>query len=636
MRTSLASFGVLVVGLGIVACGEASSSSQSDATGGGSPGGEGPGGAGSGGDGSGGGDATGGKASGGAATGGGGSGGATGGMGGEGASCGDETHCSDDLKQVLDCDDNVLAECNADQACGPNGCETPCEAAAHAQGSKGCEFYAVTPDTISMIIGACHVAQVTNTWSQPLTLGLEYSGSTLDATQYAYVASGNGGDISYAPLTDGKLSPGETATVFLSESGTNAPCPEGVNVAVGSDTAFHGTGKGHAFRITTDLPATVVDTFPYGAHTGAAGASLLLPTSTWDKAYVAVNAYARSTIVEEGGLSLAIVAAENDTTVKLLPGAALVGGSGIPATAAGVPSTYSLDKGDVLQFTQDAELTGSPIYADKPIAVWGGSKCMTAPTGVSACDSAHQQLAPIAALGTEYVAVVYRNRYDDKTEAPPWRLVGVADGTALTYDPATPMGAPTELDAGEVLEFRAAGPFVVKSQDAAHPFYMSAHMTGIADVGGGAEDGRGDPEFVNVVPAAQYLSSYDFYTDRTFPETNLVFVREKTAQGFRDVTLACAGNITGWQPVGSSGKYEYAHLDLMRHDFVGQNGCDNGTQSAESNGPFTVTVWGWGSAETGGCFFDNTCEGYITMAGSYAYAAGQGVTRVNSFIPAAL
>jgi len=58
-------------------------------------------------------------------------------------------------------------------------------------------------------------------------------------------------------------------------------------------------------------------------------------------------------------------------------------------------------------------------------------------------------------------------------EAPPWRIVGAVDGTVLAWDPVVPTGAPTTLARGQVVEFMSNGPFVAKSQDPRHPFYMS-------------------------------------------------------------------------------------------------------------------------------------------------------------------
>ena len=181
------------------------------------------------------------------------------------------------------------------------------------------------------------------------------------------------------------------------------------------------------------------------------------------------------------------------------------------AAPAGTPVVYTLNKGEAIQFSQDAELNGSPIQADQPVGVWGGSGCMNIDVGDSACDAAHQQLPAVRQLGSEYAAVRYGNRIDGTDEAPPWRVLGAVAGTNLTYEPAAPAGAPTTLAAGQLAVFYTSDPFVVRSQDAAHPFYVSGHMTGQNFHGGNF--GTGDPEFVNTVPTAQYLSQYVFMTD---------------------------------------------------------------------------------------------------------------------------
>src|SRR5262249_42245702 len=158
---------------------------------------------------------------------------------------------------------------------------------------------------------------------------------------------------------------------------------------------------------------------------------------------------------------------------------------------------------------------------------------------------------------------------------------------------------------GQVAQFNAAGPFLVRSQDALHPFYMAAYMTGgsVYDPDPmGASDGRGDAEWVNVVPPAEFLNSYVFFTDPTYPATNLVFVRGKGPSGFGEVELAGGGKPPGWQPIGASGNSQYTRFAPVRHNFQPQGGCNNGRHEMKSDGPFGLTVWGWGSAETGKMF----------------------------------
>lgn len=547
-------------------------------------------------------------------------------------------HCSGDLHAVLDCENHLLRTCPPDQGCAPGGgCVPACESARANKSSIGCDYFSVDTDITLARAGSCFAAFVSNTWTSPVKISVDRDGTSFDLSSAARIPKGSGQNITYDPLPGGMLPAGEVAIVFLAYSakndaggGINAPvaCPGGVKPLLTTfDAAVHGTGFGKAFHIATSAPTVVNDILPYGGGDATiTGATLLLPTSAWDTNYIAVNAYRPSTLDSEFQPSLDIVAAENDTTVTISPTAAIVGGPGVAATPAGVPKTYALARGQVLQITQPTEITGSAIQSNKPIGVWGGASCLNIDVDKYACDSAHQQLPPVKALGHEYAAVRYRNRFDGKEESPPWRVVGAVDGTLLKYVPAAPPNAPATLAKGQVAEFRGAGPFVIASQGDAFPFYLSAHMTGADEVsptpapGSLATDYRGDPEFVNVVPPQQFLSSYVFFTDPTYPETNLVVVRTKAGGVFADVSLDCAGVLSGWQAFG---EYEFTRIDLVRHDFAKQGGCDNGRHEMKSAAPFGLTVWGWGSAESKSVFTQNV---------SYAYPAGASIQPINAVV----
>jgi hypothetical protein len=546
-------------------------------------------------------------------------------FGGDGGPLSTERQCSSDLHQVLDGDGKVIKTCPLEQGCANGDCVAACDSAKANKSTIGCDYFAVAPDVITEGQGACFAAFIANTWGSAVKLTADRAGVPLNIAGMARIPAGSGQAITYKPLTNDEIPPGEVAILFLSRSGgLLTSCPAGVTPGYTSGLAsVTGTGLGEGFHITASAPVVAYDIYPYGGGASAAtSATLLLPTSAWGTNYVGVNAFRKSTLVAQANPFLEIIAAEDGTNVKVSPTAAIVGGAGVAATGKGVPQTYALKRGQVLQFTQPAELTGSAIEADKPIGVFGGATCLSIDVGDAACDSAHQQLPPVKALGTEYVAVRYRNRFDGQEESPPWRIVGAVDGTSLTYEPSIPPGAPQTLAFGQVAEFKSPGGFIVKSQDDKHPFYMSAHMTGCASLpGGGLGDCRGDPEFVNVIPSAQYLRSYVFFTDPTYPETNLVLVRQKTATGFKDVNLDCVGTVTGWQALGAN--YEYARVDLVRGNFQKQGTCDNGRHEIKSDGTFGLTVWGWGSSASGA---------FSSLAVSYAYPAGASVKSINTVV----
>lgn len=550
--------------------------------------------------------------------------------------------CSSDLHDVL-CNGTVYQTCPADQGCAGGKCVPACQAAQASKSSIGCDYYSVNPDT-TFAAGACFAAFVANTWTGPVTINVDYGGMALDATAFARVPTGTGQSITYAPLTNGQLQPGQIAVLFLAQFGAAAiykpACPTGITPGISAmDAAPHGTSIGTAFHISTTAPVVAYDIFPYGGGVSAiTSATLLLPTTVWDTNYIAVDAYEPPTggSGDSNNPLLDIVASANNTHVTIAPTAAITAGTGVAGAAQGMATTYTLQKGQILHFNQGAELIGSPIQSDNPVGVWGGNACMDVPVGTAACDAAHQQIPPVKALGNEYVAVRYRNRFNGMEESVPWRLVGAVAGTTLSYEPSPPTGAPTTLTVGQMVEFTTNGPFVVRSQDAMHPFYLAGYMTGGEAVDPTGAEGRGDPEFVNVLPPQQYLSDYVFFTDPTYPETDLVLVRAQASDGtFKDVTLDCLGTtpISGWMPVGTSGKYEYTRVDLVTGNFMPVSTCNNGRHEMTSKGPFGVTVWGWGSAATGGSL-DPTqpMSGFYSQWVSYAYPAGASVQPINTVV----
>ncbi len=502
-----------------------------------------------------------------------------------------------------------------------------CTAAAAAKSSVGCDYFVLPPPPLmgfSPPSGYCLAAFIANSSNSNVQIGVEYKGAALDASKFSYLPSGSGASTVYALLPNAIIPPKQVAIVMLSNENPGK-CPGGMEPAAGT-SALGATGIGDAFHVTTSAPVVAYDLFPFGGGDSAiTSATLLLPSPAWDVNYVATTAYSNPGAHNPW---LGFVATE-PTDITLLAPVAIAGGTGVAAAPAKTPTTYHLTRGQTLQLAQDADLSGTIVKSTKPIGVWGGNICADVPTGFQACDGMHQQLPPVRALGSRYVGVRYRNRVDGKEEIVPWRIVGAVDGTLLTYDPpmAVDGGAdggtagPASVGTGQVVEFSSAGPFVVSSQDADHPFYLATYMTGCSTLQSDAGC-AGDPEFVNVLPDNQYLSDYTFFTDPTYPETNLVFIRGKDAKGaYQDVALDCAGTLGGWTDVNAS--FQYTRFDLVKGNFAKQGNCDNGRHEANSKGPFALTVWGWGS---------NASVGFPTEYVSYAYPAGASIASVNTVI----
>lgn len=542
----------------------------------------------------------------------------------ESSSSGNDTNnpcpfqCAADLQSIIDCNGEVVAPCDEDQGCFDAECiPDPCVAADLAESSVGCDYWAVKTDLIVDGSGACFASFVANTWQGNAFLEVEYAGQQLDPEQFIRIPQGQGAGIVYQPYdSQVGLPPGEVAILFLSRApgGFLPDCP--VPAALNQETQVTGTGIGEAFNIRSDRPVIAYQMLPYGGGSVAAtSASLLLPSSVWDDNYLAINAYTKSQAVLAAQPSMTIVAQEDDTQVTILPVANIVGGPGVPAAPANMPAVYTIDRGEHLQFSQDTELTGSPIMTSAPVGFFGAASCLNVPVNEFACDSAHQQIPPVSALGSSYAGIRYRNRaLAVGEETPPWRIIGLVDGTVLDWDPAAPPGAPAMIDLGEVVEFNSSGEWVVTSQDEDHPFYVASYMTG-----GASFNGEGDPEWVNVVPVDQYLNRYVFFTDPTFSETSLVVVRRPQDGQFYDVNLGCLGTLDDWTAVGP---YEYTRVNLVTGNFQDVGACSNGRHEMTSEAPFGVTVWGWGTAGTQ----------VFTQYVSYAYPAGLSLAQINDVV----
>ena len=375
----------------------------------------------------------------------------------------------------------VVASCSLLEQCeardGGALCINPCVDTLGNDTSNGCDFYAVELDTTAEATGTCYAVFVVNQWSSGARARLQVTlgDKVLPIDQFARIPSGTGSGITFGAYdsTNG-LAKNDVAILFLSrdpnhvnESDAAQPndpaflanCPDGVTPAIVGDAALHGTGVATAFRIQANVPVVAYQMLPYGGGMArVTGSTLLLPTSAWSTNYVIADAYKKPSFIGEdrAGPTTVIVASEDSTSVTVKPVVDIVGSSTVAATKAGTPITYTLDHGSYLQLTQPLELTGSAVQADKPVAVFGGATLMDIPLDSIRADHGEQMLPPVRALGSEYVAVRYRNRGSTE-EIVPWRVVGVADGTSSTYDPPQSQ-APATLAAGQMVEFDERGP----------------------------------------------------------------------------------------------------------------------------------------------------------------------------------
>jgi len=539
---------------------------------------------------------------------------------------GSGTDCSDDLKQIVDENGNPIADCPPGEACHNGDCMEMCVAAGLSQGSIGCEYYVPTPAFYSnqsgsgtTFDGTCHAVMIANAWDTPAEIDLSFMGQDFDYAEHARIPMGIGDNVVYQPIPEDGLPAGQVAILFLSHNtdaqngGNPLTCPI-TPAIVNQDTVAFGTDSLEAWDMVSDTPITVYDILPYGgAASYLPSASLLQPRTAWGQNYVVSNPHDTS-----GFAWVLVVAKQDNTTVSVNVSEAVQAGT-IATPPVNTPTDYVIDAGQTLQWMNGTQLGGTIVQADKPVGLYSGQtylRVATADTGGGGQDSAHQQLPHVQALASEYVGLGLPSRKQNfAPESVLYQVVGMVDGTELSYDPAPPPGAPAQLGLGQIVEFETPELFTIRSQDDEHPFAFTQYMAGaITTHAGGCLNqcsGLGDEEWINLVAPAQYMRRYVFFVDPTYGVSSLAIVRTKGNADFADVELACYGIVDGWMPVGNEGVYEVAHLDLYRG---GVGDCAQSQQEAWSNLPFGVTVWG------------------VDHYASYGYPAGGNARTINDLV----
>jgi hypothetical protein len=525
--------------------------------------------------------------------------------------------CSADLRSIVDASGNVVMTCPVDQGCAAGQCVPACQAAAASHGSLGCDFWVPTPVTYDVEAGQkqpCFAMFVANTWPMNATLTVSRGKTTYDVTLFGHVPDPTMLPPQWPAVSASGLPVDEVAVLYLSsdpdpvfveDSTVVLGCPS--PTATGAATELVGPGTTDAFHVTSNVPVSAYDIYPFGgANSHFPAAELLYPSSAWGTNYV-VLASPMGTAASQRLKFGDILALEDATSVTFTPVVDLAGGGGLPAAPMGVATTFTLDAGQYAHWETAAaatDLSGSIVSATKPVSVFAGDEFFRLqPMDEPGGEGTHHQILPVPAIAHDYAVAPYTTRRADLMEEDIYyRVVGDVDGTTLTYDPAQ-SAAPPSLSKSQVADFQVTGPFRVTSQDKNHPFAIAQVMSTGNVLPAFRTDcatiqyqtfpkACGDEDFVPLVAPAQFLSKYVFFTDLTYSTTTLEVIRARgTGGGFEDVTVDCLGTLTGWEPVDSADTFEFTRPDLVRAT-LGVGTCVNGRHVATSNGPFGLVVYG--------------------------------------------
>ncbi len=295
-------------------------------------------------------------------------------------------------------------------------------------------------------------------------------------------------------------------------------------------------------------------------------AYLGLPTDILGTEYL-VQGYKNSNIVN--GTEFAIVAAQDTTLVTINPTVTTDGHT------AGTPYNVTLNAGQTYQLRNTgpapADLSGSIVTANKPVAVFGGHECANIPAGFTFCDHIVEEMTPTATWGKSFVTEPLATRTGDT-----FRFLADTDTTTVNVNGVFA----ATLNRGQLFE-QILTPASVITSDKPILVTQYSNSTSFDNV-------TSDPFEVVVPPFEQFLNSYTVTTPATGFLINYINVVAPTASVG---TVKLDGVVVPGASFTAIGSSTFSGAQLA----VGL-----GSHTLDGAQPFGVTVYGFAEADSYG------------------------------------
>ncbi|MEZ4452275.1 MAG: IgGFc-binding protein [Nannocystaceae bacterium] len=472
------------------------------------------------------------------------------------------SECVDDKNYQVCADDGLSWEppvaCAANESCANGGCYSACDLVKLNPSSVGCSFVTTKMDNIFSNVNAPDQ-------NDSLIAGNISKTDAVKAQLYFVNLNSNVEMPQGAPVM---IPPKGTATFVLS---------------VAEIDSLTTTQQGGVYRLETDRPIVAYRHSPIGS-TATNDASMLLPDHALTGNYV-ITSYP-GTIGPYPSYFTAIAIDDNTTVDFTVKGSAIAGGGGIPALGPNQSGQVKLNRYQLMNVVvsqqQGGDLSGTTVTASGPLTVIGATECANVINASQTfCDHAEEAPFPLEYWGKEYVGPTSPKRGSESTH---WRVYGGEDGTTVNTTPAQP-GFPKMLNKGEFYQFATKENLIFSGDK---PFLPVAYLESQ-----NPNAGTGDPAMYQMVPTAQFLSSYAFVTGTNYNQHYAQIIRPK---GGAEVMLD--GNMVGGYV--AVGNYEVANVLTSE-----------GAHFAESNAPFGILQIGY------------------TPVTSYAYPGGLKLEVIN-------
>lgn len=419
--------------------------------------------------------------------------------------------------------DGAMCNSAARERCIEGRCIDPC--AALGDSYLGCEYWPTITANGGLATEFEFAIVLASTQSYPVSVRVE--GGSLSAPRTVTVAP-NATEVVRLPWV-GALSHNQSH------------CCTGVLDTGPNCTARSGLVANGAFHVVADAPVAVYQFNPLeyqraGRFSFSNDASLLLPQNVLGRQHLAMSWTSEGNPFSapadrcfatglRGGFITVVGAQPTGTNaVTVRTTAPVWDPTDATRTLPIGAHTFTLARGAVLQLVGAgamADLSGSSVDAEQPIAVFSGHECANVPSSRVACDHIEEQMFPLATWGRS--VAVSPVRYRSSAEPAVVRVMAQRDGVTLSFDGISP---PPEcarvLRRGQHCEFEASAGFTVSGN---LPILVAQYLRGLGEAtecqcaGTTCPDlpqCAGDPAMVLEPPIDQYRTQYRFLVPSTY------------------------------------------------------------------------------------------------------------------------
>jgi hypothetical protein len=439
----------------------------------------------------------------------------------------------------------LVESCSGGTQCVGGMCKDPCAEAEANRSYLGCEYYAVDLDNAVEVIAPYDAFTCTLLYNgkQYTDIPVCYDGSATAGQCDENDTCPSGYTCQLTPICalDAQRSPfavvvsnpqsypvdvtitnqaGHVQTVSVAAGQVHKLYPQMMGFA---DQSLNRSGiQPKAYRVTSTAPIVAYQFNPLdNVDVFSNDGSLLIPRATYDTKYYAMTwaGLVRRPTTNDYNGSVAVVAWEDGTEVRITPTADVRPEGSFTGITAGTATTFTLNAFDVLNLegVSGGDLSGTLIESVdgvKTVGVFGSHEAVVLANSAGDCCADHieEQMFPTSTWGTEFA--IARSQSRGKGEPDQLRIMAQADGTQVSFTPAPASGSCGTLAAGQFCDVKISVDTVV-SANADHPIMIGHYLLSVIDQVGG---GTGDPAMSIAVPIEQYRSTYTFLVPSEYAE----------------------------------------------------------------------------------------------------------------------